>query len=61
MNKKMEAAHRFLYERVKVLVEATNDHARLVAFAKLKDAVHAVEREERRRKRTLKKLAAMEE
>lgn len=60
MNQQMENALRHVYDRAKILIEAPTDHAKLVATMKLKDAVQAVERAERRRKATLKKLAGME-
>lgn len=61
VNNEIEKALVRVYERAKILIGSPSDHARLVAMAKLKDACLAVERAERRRERTLRALAKMEE
>ena len=61
MNEEIEKALRQVYARAMILIEAPSDHARLVATMKLKDACQGVERAERRRMKTMKKLADMEE
>lgn len=61
MNSEIEKALKEVHERAKVFLKASNDHAKLVAEGKLKDACGVVDRLERRRKETMKKLASMEE
>ena len=60
MNTNMEKALLYVYERAQMLLVAPTEHAKLVATGKLKDACGAVEREERRRKATLKRLVKAE-